>query len=132
MTFYPGEQVRIQLAPDGTSFRYYFDGNGQWYDLGYGGPWTTAIITANEDDIMSIDYMAQNDIKSFNFPLEGHPAFYPELLKLEGWPKQRLRIDPVPKCDCGCESAKDGGTHYSWCSKQTFLNENPSYQRLKC
>lgn len=121
--FYVGDVIRIQLSPDGDHFRYDFDSCGRCIDYGYGGPWCDAVVQdVDPGEIMKFEYIVPDtgEVLEFTVPLEEHPAYHPELPTLAGWP-QPVRIKTVPPCDCGCEAAKDGGTHYSWCSKQTFL-----------
>lgn len=127
--FFCGDVIRIQLAPDSETHRYqYSTRNACWFDLGYGGPWVDAHVldVYTGDHIMLIEYIVPDtgEVKEYMFPLPGHPTFNPRLAQMEGWPRPpRCRV-PMPPCDCGCESANDGGTHYSWCSKKEWIDRH--------
>lgn len=126
--FFCGDVVRIQLGPEGEDFRYgYVPTMNRWFDLGYGGPWVDAHVLDVYDDekFMQLEYVVPDtgEVKEYMFPLPGHPTFHPMLTQMEGWPHPpRVRV-PMPPCDCGCEAAKDGGTHYSWCSKKEWIDK---------
>lgn len=123
---FEGDVVRIQLSPDGSCWRYEYDLDNQMYDRGYGGEWVSAQITeVNIHNIAVAIYQnLQSEVLEVRFPLPGHPAFMEERCKLPGYPMPpRFRAE-VPSCDCGCEAADDGGTHYTWCSKRTHMEKH--------
>lgn len=130
--YHAGDIIRLQLSPDGRTTRWYYsEGQGDWVDNGYGGPWADGLILATTyepanysawpPEPMAIVHFDNSDEKTMEWrmPLEESPYFPSK--ELPGWPKPP-KTD-VPKCDCGADAVYGIANmcHEHYCSKGIVL-----------
>ena len=129
--FKSGDEVKFELAPDGSTTRWVYDASAGWIDRGYSDKFLEGVITEITDDpfpTMLIEGTLPESALDYRItlPLEGHDEYVPDLYSFPGMPTIIFRDVSALECECGEDTAVTNGAtpgrHSDWCKKYTPLS----------